>query len=470
MTFRTRFAPSPTGYLHVGGARTALYCWLQSRKENGVYVLRIEDTDRERSTDEAVAAILESLEWLQIGGDEGPIFQTDRFDRYSEVVAKLLEQGNAYRCYCSQETLDQTREAQRAAGEKPRYNGLCRHRKDQPENEPYVIRFKTPQEGVTTFSDLVRGNLSFANAELDDLVIQRTDGTPTYNLTVVVDDADMNITHVIRGDDHINNTPRQINIFRALDLPLPVFAHVPMILGEDGSRLSKRHGAVGVMEFEKQGFLPDALLNYLIRLGWSHGDQEVFTREQMIELFDIKDVNRAASSFDMEKLRWINQQHMLASTPDYLATLARKELARRGFSVESDALLETVVQVFRERSHTIVELVDESQYIFMTAIELDEGAARKHLRPVVLEPMQYLLSVLSEVESWNSAEIEVQFNAVLEKFELKLPKLAQPVRVAVTGAASSPSISITLEMIGRENALARLGVAIEYLEKRKAGG
>lgn len=429
--------------------------------------MRIEDTDRERSTSEAVEAIMESLKWLGLEASEPPIFQTDRFDRYNHIIAKLIEQGDAYRCFCSTGRIDKLREAQRAAGEKPRYDRHCRELEHASrENEPHVVRLKTPLTGVVEFDDLVRGRLGFDNQELDDLVIKRTDGSPTYNLSVVVDDADSNISCVIRGDDHINNTPRQINIYKALGWSIPRFAHVPMILGEDGSRLSKRHGAVGVMEYERQGYLPEALLNYLIRLGWSHGDQELFSLEEMIELFDIKDVNRAASAFNVDKLRWVNQQHMLRADPQRLAKLLQAELQQRGIDIPDGLDLALVATVYRDRASTIVEMVDECLYLFSETVVYDEKAARKHLRPVVLEPMVKLESVLENLADWRKETIEAELNNVLTEYELKMPKLALPLRVATVGVASSPSIGVTLELVGKQATLSRIESALSYIRQR----
>ncbi len=467
MGYKTRFAPSPTGYLHVGGARTALFCWLQARKEKGKFVLRIEDTDRQRSTDEAVAAILESMSWLGLDADEEPIFQTDRFDRYHEVVKQLLEAGHAYRCYCSIEELESMREKQRESGLKPKYDQRCLGRKDIPEGVDPVIRFRSPEIGHTEFDDQVRGTISVENAELDDLIIQRSDGTPTYNLTVVVDDADMNITHVIRGEDHISNTFRQINIFTALEKPLPVFAHVPMILGEDGARLSKRHGAVGVMEYKKQGYLPEALLNYLVRLGWSHGDQELFSREEMVELFDVSDVNKAASAFNVGKLNWINQQYLKSADVERLAGLLAEQIHDLGMECSNGPDLMAVVDLYRDRVETLHELAEQVTYLFVDVERYDDLAAKKFLRPVSIEPVQAFHDGLSELFDWNTASIEAVLNEVLERLELKMPKLAQPVRVAVTGSSSSPSIAPTLELVGRDRTLNRIIAAIEFMEERQ---
>ncbi|RKZ92331.1 MAG: glutamate--tRNA ligase, partial [Gammaproteobacteria bacterium] len=379
MTIRTRFAPSPTGYLHVGGARTALFSWLYARKHGGQFILRIEDTDLERSTAESVNAILEGMTWLSLEYDEGPFYQTHRFDRYKEVIDQLLEQGDAYYCYCSKEELDDMREQQRANKQKPRYDGRCRHLKAPKEGVQPVIRFKNPIEGSVVVNDVVRGNVEFQNSELDDLIIARPDGTPTYNLTVVVDDLDMGLTHVIRGDDHLNNSPRQINIFKALGEEPPVFAHLPMILGDDGARLSKRHGAVSVMSYRDEGFLPEALLNYLVRLGWSHGDQEIFSLEEMIELFDIEDVNKSASSFNTDKLLWLNQHYIKNSTPEHIAHHLSWHMGQLGIDPVQGPELSEVVVLQQERAKTLVEMAANSRFFYQEINEYDEKAARKNL-------------------------------------------------------------------------------------------
>src|SRR5579871_3460000 len=371
MTVVTRFAPSPTGLLHVGGVRTALFSWLYARRMKGKFVLRVEDTDRERSTDQAVAVILEGMDWLGLKADEGPYYQTQRFDRYREVIAGMLAAGTAYHCYCTKEELDALREGQMARKEKPRYTGICRDgRAPRPGVNP-VVRFKNPLEGAVVVEDLVHGAVTFQNAELDDLIIARSDGTPTYNFCVVVDDMDMGVTHVIRGDDHLNNTPRQMNMLRALGATPPVYAHVPMILGPDGAKLSKRHGAVSVLQYQEEGFLPDALLNYLVRLGWSHGDQEIFSREEMIAAFDIHDVNKAASAFNPEKLLWLNQQHMMRAPPESLVPHLRAQLARLGLPGDDERLLMGVILAQRERCKTLKEMAVNSRFFFVEEVELD---------------------------------------------------------------------------------------------------
>src|SRR5690348_1162946 len=379
MTVVTRFAPSPTGFLHVGGVRTALYSWLYARRMGGKFILRVEDTDRERSTDENTRVILEGMKWLGLDHDLGPYFQTQRFDRYKEVIARMLADGTAYRCYCTKEELDKIREEQTARKEKPRYPGIWRDRTDVRPGVQPVVRFKNPLDGDVVVEDLVHGSVTFQNTELDDLIIARSDGTPTYNFCVVVDDMDMGVTHVIRGDDHLNNTPRQMNMLRALGYTPPVYAHVPMILGPDGAKLSKRHGAVSVLEYKEEGFLPDALLNYLVRLGWSHGDQEVFTREEMIAAFDIQDVNKAASAFNPEKLLWLNQQHMVRSPPAALIPHLRAQLCRLGCDSSDQTLLEGVILAQRERTKTMKEMAYNSRFFFVEQIEVDPKAAAKHL-------------------------------------------------------------------------------------------
>ena len=405
MTVRTRFAPSPTGYLHVGGARTALFSWLYAKKTKGQFVLRIEDTDRERSTEASVQAIFDGMEWLGLSHDEGPFFQTDRFPRYIEIIQQLLDQGDAYHCYCSAEEVEAMREEQRANKQKPRYNGKCRHRTEAVEGVSPVVRFKNPETGLVVFDDLVRGKISIANEELDDLIIARSDGTPTYNLTVVVDDIDMNMTHIIRGDDHINNTPRQINIMAALGAKTPLFAHVPMILGDDGARLSKRHGAVSVMQYRDEGFLPEALLNYLVRLGWSHGDKELFTRDEMIELFDIKDVNRTASAFNTEKLLWINQQYIMSSDPQYLVAPLTEQLITLGCDVDNGPSILDLVKTQQERAKTLKEMAEKSLMFYNDYDEFDEKAAKKNLKAAGLEPLELMLAKFEALDDWSKGPL-----------------------------------------------------------------
>jgi len=469
MSIITRFPPSPTGYLHIGGARTALFNWLYTRKHQGKMILRIEDTDRERSTDEAVEVILEGMRWLGLDWDEGPYYQTQRFERYAEITQQLLDQGEAYHCTCSKERLDEMREAQMASGQKPRYDQRCRDL-NLPASDDSVIRFRNPNDGVVMFDDLVRGRVAVANAELDDLIIARPDGTPTYNLTVVVDDLDMHMTHVIRGDDHINNTPRQINILKALKAEPPIYAHVPMILGEDGKRLSKRHGAVSVLEYDKMGVLPEALLNYLVRLGWSHGDQEIFSIAEMIEAFDIGDVNRAPSTFSPDKLMWLNQHYIKEADLSRLVENLKPRLEARGASFEDAPELGMVVDMMRDRVQTLEEMADKSMYLFKSEIEFDEGAAKKHLRPVAMELMQAAKHAFTELSDWSTESIGSAIENILAQHEVKIVKLAQPLRVAVSGAAATPSIDITLACVGQARTLARIDNAIDFIQARIDAG
>ncbi len=460
MTVVTRFAPSPTGMLHVGGVRTALYSWLYARRMSGKFVLRVEDTDRERSTEEAVRVILDGLAWLGLDADEGPYYQTQRFERYRAVIAEMLAAGNAYHCYCSKQELDAMREEQLARKEKPRYTGRCRDAQEPRQGVAPVVRFRNPLEGAVVVDDLIHGPVTFQNAELDDLIIARSDGTPTYNFCVVVDDRDMGITHVIRGDDHLNNTPRQMNMLRALGATPPVYAHVPMILGPDGAKLSKRHGAVSVLQYEEEGYLPDALLNYLVRLGWSHGDQEVFTREEMIAAFDIRDVNKAASAFNPEKLLWLNQQHMMRVQPAALVPHLRSQLRRLGVDRDDQRLLEGIILAQRERAKTLKEMAQNSRFFFTDAVQLDPKAAAKHLAGGGLEMLAKVRERLGALPDWNAASIHGALNDLATALGTGLGKIAQPVRVAVTGTAVSPPIDATLDLLGRERSLARIDSAM----------
>ncbi len=463
MTTVTRFAPSPTGYLHIGGARTALFSWLYTRKHGGSFVLRIEDTDRERSTQESVNAILEGMTWLGLEYDQGPFYQTERFDRYKEVIQKLLDQGDAYYCYCSKEELDEMREKQRANKEKPRYTGLCRSRTEPRDGVKPVIRFKNPTDGAVVIDDLVRGKIVINNSELDDLIIARADGTPTYNLTVVVDDLDMGMTHVIRGDDHINNTPRQINILKALGAEPPHYAHLPMILGSDGSRLSKRHGAVSVMQYRDEGFLPEALLNYLVRLGWSHGDQEVFSVDEMVELFALEDTNKSASTFNPDKLLWLNQHYIKTSTPEHVARHLSWHLGQLGIDPSEGPDLVEVVKTQQERSKTLVEMAQNSRCFYQEYEAFDEKAAKKNLKAAAQQPLEKMRDVLSNLSEWKAEPIHDLVKQISEELEVNMGKVAQPLRIAVTGTAVSPPIDVTLELIGKERVLSRIGRALDYI-------
>lgn len=468
MTTRTRFAPSPTGYLHIGGARTALFSWLFAQKTEGKFVLRIEDTDRERSTQASVEAILDGMQWLGLDHDEGPIYQTDRFDRYEEIIKQLLEQGDAYHCYCSKEELETLREAQRAAKEKPRYNGKCAHLTEPVAGIEPVVRFRNPKEGSVIFNDLVRGSVEVSNSELDDLIIARADGTPTYNLTVVVDDMDMEISHVIRGDDHINNTPRQINILRALGAEPPIYAHVPMILGDDGKRLSKRHGAVGVMQYRDDGYLPKAVLNYLVRLGWSHGDQEIFSIEEMIELFSLEGVNKAASTFNTEKLIWINQHYIKESPVEEVASHLQWHLDKQSIDTSNGPKITDVIDALKERAKTLIELAASSRYFYEDFDSYDEKADKKQFKAAVPDILQKLNDGFETIEDWNPENIHTVITDTCEALDLKLGKVGPPLRVAATGTAMSPSLDITLNLIGKERTVARLNKAIAYIQAKFA--
>ena len=468
MSLTTRFAPSPTGYLHVGGARTALYSWLYAQKNGGDFILRIEDTDIERSTQESVDAIIDGMNWLSLEWTHGPYFQTKRFDRYEEVIAQLLASGHAYRCYSSAEEVEAMREQARVKGEKEKYNGLWRDRKDYPEDKPFVIRFKNPLDGNVIIKDMVKGDITIANEELDDLVIARSDGTPTYNLTVVVDDWDMKVTHVVRGDDHISNTPKQINIFSALGASIPEFAHIPMILGDDGKRLSKRHGAVGVMQYRDDGYLPEALLNYLVRLGWSHGDQEIFSREEMIEFFDLKDCNRAASGFNTDKLIWVNQHYMKNLDPTYVAEHLAWHMEDQGINVENGPSLTEVVKIQADRVKTLKEMAQISRYFYQDFTELDTTAVKKHLRPVVKEPLILVKAKLAALTQWSPENIHEAINNTATELGVGMGKVGMPLRVAATGGGNSPSLDITLALLDKDKVLQRIEQALVVVENRIA--
>ncbi|HHT0593605.1 TPA: glutamate--tRNA ligase [Legionella anisa] len=466
MTVRTRFAPSPTGFLHVGGVRTALFSWLYAKRHQGQFILRIEDTDQERSTQESVRAILDGMAWLGMDYDEGPFYQTERYERYKQVAKQFLDEGKAYRCECSKERLEALRTEQLAAKEKPRYDGYCRDKNLPLSDKPFVIRFKNPEQGTVTFHDEVYGEIHVANSELDDLILVRSDGHPTYNFAVVIDDIDMKITHVIRGDDHINNTPRQINLFQAIKAPIPVFAHLPMILGEDGKRLSKRHGAVSVLQFKELGVLPHALLNYLVRLGWSYGDKEIFSINEMIECFDLRNVSRGVSSFNYEKLYWLNQHYQKNDPVEEVAESLRWHFEEAGIDISKGPKLTDLVTIQAERCKTLTEMCQMSLYFFTDSIEYDEDAVKKHLRPVILEPLTALYECLQTVTSWEKDHLQECINDVSARFDINMGKIAQPLRVAVTGSSMSPSIDMTLTLLGKERVLTRLQNALEQLKIR----
>jgi glutamyl-tRNA synthetase len=461
---RTRFAPSPTGFLHIGGARTALFSWAYARRHGGQFILRIEDTDLERSTEESVKAILDGMTWLGLDWNEGPFFQMQRLERYREVAEHLLGEGKAYRCYCTKEELEQMRAAQRARGEKPRYDGRWRDSKAAPPpGVTPVVRFKNPLEGVVTFNDLVKGPITIANAELDDLVLLREDGVPTYNFGVVVDDLDMQITHVIRGDDHVNNTPRQINIFRAIvghEAEPPQFAHVPMILGADGERLSKRHGAVSVMQYAEEGYLPEALINYLARLGWSHGDAEVFSKDKFVDWFDLRHVQRSPAHFDPDKLRWLDHEYKKKMADSDFAKLMIPEIKKLGGNVPGipDEKLKLVAGLLKPRSETVRQAASDAVRLFYNPPEPRDEDLRQNLTDQVKPALEQLMGRFAtiEEEDWNDQSVMSSVNAVLNDQKLKLPQVAMPLRLMVFGDKQTPNIGPSLAARGKQSVLARL--------------
>lgn len=460
MKIKTRFAPSPTGYLHVGGARTALYSWLFARNHGGEFVLRIEDTDLERSTPEAIEAIMDGMNWLSLEWDEGPYYQTKRFDRYNAVIDQMLEEGTAYKCYCSKERLEALREEQMAKGEKPRYDGRCRHSHEHhADDEPCVVRFANPQEGSVVFDDQIRGPIEFSNQELDDLIIRRTDGSPTYNFCVVVDDWDMEITHVIRGEDHINNTPRQINILKALKAPVPVYAHVSMINGDDGKKLSKRHGAVSVMQYRDDGYLPEALLNYLVRLGWSHGDQEIFTQEELIKFFDGTSLNPAAAAFDPAKLEWINAHFMREMPLDELAKLVRPFVEKAGLPADvADDKLAALCHMFRERAGDLKALAESFRPLLVSADELayDEKACAKNLTDASKAHLNAVAELFAACDPFDAPGLEAALHGYIEGNGLKFKDVAPALRTALMGFMGGPHLPEIMAFLGKDASLARI--------------
>jgi glutamyl-tRNA synthetase len=459
MMVRTRFAPSPTGYLHIGGARTALFSWAYARRHGGKFILRIEDTDQERSTQQSTQAILDGMAWLQLDYDEGPFYQMQRLQRYHEVAEQLLRNNQAYYCYASKEELDEMRERQLASGQKPRYDGRWRDSKQSPPNgvKP-VIRFKNPLEGYVTFNDQIKGRINVANNELDDLVLLRSDGIPTYNFSVVLDDLDMSISHVIRGDDHVNNTPRQINILKALGASLPEYAHVPMILGANGERLSKRHGAVSVMQYQEEGYLPEALLNYLARLGWSHGDEEIFSREELVEWFDLSSISRSPAKFNPEKLQWINQQYLKKTDSSYLTELVVPFLNKDNCHISEGPNLTRIVDLLKERVNTVQELAYAAVYFYRPLEPTDELKAQ-YLNTETKSLLADLIERLNHIE-WTRESIHQEIKTAAKNLDVKLPKIAMPLRVMVTGAIHTPSIDAVLELLGREETLIRINACL----------
>lgn len=462
-TIITRFPPSPTGYLHLGGARTALFNWLYARHTGGRFVLRIEDTDVERSTRASVDAIFEALGWLGIDWDDGPYFQSQRFDLYKEYIHRLLESGHAYYCTCPPERLEAMRRQAVETGGKPKYDGTCRE-KNLKYVRGAVVRFKVPLAGVTVVEDVIRGNIVFPNTQLDDFIIQRSDGTPIYNLAVVVDDITMGITTIIRGDDHISNTPKQILLYQALGAKIPDFGHVPMVLGHDRTRLSKRHGAMSVTAYRDMGYLPDALVNYLVRLGWSHGDQEFFTREELVEKFNLKHIGKSAGVFNPEKLLALNAEHIRAASPEALALHLVPFLKKKGYDVQADMYLCGVIRTLQLRSKTLIEMADGAEFYFQKEIAYDEKAALKFLTASVFDPLQRVTEALENSHSFTEPELERIFQAVMDKTGFKFGKIAQPVRVALTGKTVSPGIFEMIEALGREKTLCRLKQALAYIK------
>ncbi|MDI6687912.1 MAG: glutamate--tRNA ligase [Desulfobacterales bacterium] len=462
----TRFPPSPTGYLHVGGARTALFNWLYARHMNGRFVLRIEDTDIKRSTQASVDAIFEALEWLGIDWDEGPFFQTKRFDVYQTYVQKLLDSGNAYYCTCSQEKIDTMRKEAMAGGGKPKYDGTCRY-KGLAKTANAVIRFKAPATGTTIVKDIIKGNVVFQNSEQDDFIICRSDGTPTYNFVVVVDDITMGINTVIRGDDHLNNTPRQIMLYNALESSLPAFGHVPMVLGKDRTRLSKRHGAMSVTAYRDMGYLPDALINYLVRLGWSYGDQEFFSRDELIEKFTLENIGKSPGIFDQEKLLALNADHIKAAPPEKLSTHLLPFLSERGCLAEKGDFINSVIKTLNTRSKTLIDMAEGALFYFQEEVLYEEKAAKKFLTPASLEVLNQLIDQLKPLESFNENSLENAFKRVMETNGLKLGIIAQPVRVALTGKTVSPGIFEIIKALGKKRVISRLQNAVQLIKNRK---
>ena len=461
---RVRFAPSPTGYLHVGGARTALFNWLLVKNKGGTFILRIEDTDVERSTKESVDAILEGMKWLGLEWDEGPFYQSDYFPLYKEHVQKLLDCGKAYKCYCTSEELDAKRELAMQEGRKPKYDGTCRERTDQPDDgQPCVVRFRAPQGGVTAFDDLIKGTITFPNEELDDLIIQRTDGTPTYNFCVVIDDAVMRITTVIRGDDHVNNTPRQIQLYEALGFPVPQFAHLPMILGSDKARLSKRHGATSVIAYRDMGYLPEALMNYLVRLGWSNGDDEIFSREEMVQKFDISNVGRSASVFNTEKLNWLNAHYIKNSDPERLADLLLPHLSARGVTTLNGPDLMAVVKTLQERAQTLEEMAERAVFYYNAPVSYDETALAKFDKELLLAVFSAVMEKLSKVSEADVSVIDVLFKEICSEKGWKMGQVGQPVRIALSGGTQAPGIGEIVVTLGVEETVRRIEKAREHV-------
>ncbi len=466
-TVITRFSPSPTGTLHIGGARTALFNWLFARHNNGKFILRIEDTDVARSAEEYTQVIIESMQWLGMDWDEGPYFQSKRLEIYKKYIEILLEKGRAYYCDCSPEEVERKRKEAMAAGKKPKYDGKCRDRNLGP-GPGRVVRFRAPDVGTTIVKDVIKGTISFDNSELDDLVIQRSDGMPTYNFAVVVDDLTMGITHVIRGDDHVNNTPRQILIYEALDATPPVFAHVPMILGQDRARLSKRHGATSVLAYRDAGYLPEAMVNYLVRLGWSYGDQEIFSKEELIEKFSLENIGKSASIFDPEKLLWLNSHYIKEYDPARLAELLLPFLKEKDYKIPSRDYLVRAIVTLQPRAKTLAEMADMMDFYLLEEIEYNPKAAKKFLKPAMVPVFEDLINKLKALSEFTEESLEKVFRATSEELGVKLGKIAQPVRVALTGRTASPGLFEIIDILGKNKTIARLEAALEYMKKRAA--
>ena len=461
---KTRFAPSPTGFLHVGGVRTALFSWLYAKKNNGEFVLRIEDTDLERSTQEAVDAILEGMEWLNLKNDGETFYQTKRFDRYREVIQHLITEGKAYYCNCSKERLESLRESQQADNQKTGYDSKCRDISYTPsENDNYVVRFKNPKDGIVSWNDAVKGKISISNEELDDMIIQRADGSPTYNFCVVVDDMDMGITHVVRGDDHVNNTPKQINIYNALNAEVPVFAHVPMILGADGAKLSKRHGAVNIMQYKEDGYLPQAMLNYLVRLGWSNGDKEIFSINEMVEQFNLESISPSSSRFDFDKLKWLNKHYIKTLPFNEIKEEVEYHFSKTGLDIDNGANLEELLNAMAEKVDTLQELAEKSTYFYSDELTYDEKAIKKHYKTATGEILKVALSNFENLSDtdWQDAKILHEIiGSTAKQCECGMGKVGMPIRVAITGSGQSPDIGITLKLLGKERVISRINFAI----------
>lgn len=464
MKIRTRFAPSPTGSLHVGSVRTALYSWLFSRHMGGDFVLRIEDTDLERSNQEAIDAIISGMNWLNLDWDEGPYFQSKRLDRYNAVIQDMLLQGTAYKCYCAKARLDLLREKQITDGKKPRYDGYCRNiQRNYHDHEPYVVRFRNPDEGSVIFYDQIRGSIEFKNQELDDLIISRTDGSPTYNFCVVVDDWDMKISHVIRGEDHINNTPRQINILKALGAPLPKYAHISMILGEDGKKLSKRHGALGVLEYRNSGYLPHALLNYLVRLGWSHGDQEIFSLDEMKRLFTLNSISKSAGILNINKLQWLNQYYINHLPADDVAVHLAWHMKQLRINIIAGPPLKDIVKLLRRRCKSLKDMADSCRYFYEDFLQFDADASTKYLLPGTDSILNTVRGKLATISLWTIENVRHAIQDTADEFGIELNKISMPLRVAVTGSGQSPGIEVTIYWLGQPRSIQRIDMALSYI-------